>query len=243
MKLSTIAKMSLALGILTTGIMTTNAQSVSANNINESYRDVVNPENKYLHDYYLRPYYEYKKVSVFKKGNKAFLRSKGRLTNILLSGEDKNYYANGVKTHNLDVFTVQEEGNHRVHYSVGGLSRTNFTNIKNWKISIPARLYKSNETAQQEVDFNLNLEKQQVTLKEIDFKLRRQLIKNAELYVNGFKYGEIIINMKNGERHIIDLSQRLSYKKMGILLSPQYISDIEAYIKKTNWAHRADLNQ
>ena len=50
MKLSTIAKMSLALGILTTGLMTTNAQSVSANNINESYKDVVNPENKYLHD-------------------------------------------------------------------------------------------------------------------------------------------------------------------------------------------------
>lgn len=82
-----------------------------------------------------------------------------------------------------------------------------------------------------------------MTLKEIDFKLRRQLIQNAELYVNGFKYGEIIINMKNGERHIIDLSQRLSYKKMGILLSTQYISDIEAYIKKTNWSHRADLNQ
>ncbi|NJH66467.1 hypothetical protein GLV93_12365 [Staphylococcus agnetis] len=75
MKLSTFAKTSLALGILTTGIMTTNAQSVSANNFNEPYKAVVNPENKYLHDYYLRPYYEYKKVSVFKKGNKAFLRT------------------------------------------------------------------------------------------------------------------------------------------------------------------------
>ncbi|UXS67917.1 hypothetical protein MUA19_00340 [Staphylococcus chromogenes] len=231
MKLSTIAKTTLALGILTTGVITTNAQSVSANSNPPSSQIKVNPENKFLYEYYQRPYYEYKKVSVFKKGNKAFLRSKGRLTNILLSGDEKNAYANG-KVHNLDVFTVQEEGNSRVHYSVGGLSRTNFTNQPNWSINVPINYYKSNDTARSETSHQLKLDKQQVTLKELDFKLRNKFIVEDELYTNGFKYGEIEIKMKNGQRHVIDLTQALAYKKMGVLISPEYIDHIDVHVKK-----------
>lgn len=231
MKLSTIAKTTLALGILTTGIMTTNVQYAQAEHHDDARPRIVNSENKFLHEYYSRPYYEYKKVSVFKKGNKAFLRSKGRLTNILLSGDEKNAYANG-KVHNLDVFTVQEEGNQRVHYSVGGLSRTNFTNKTNWSTKIAVSLYKTTETAQLDYHYNISSNKQQLTLKELDFKLRQNLIKNAELYENGYKYGDITVKMKNGTRHVIDLTQSLQYKRMGVLISPEDIEHIDIHIKK-----------
>ena len=71
-----------------------------------------------------------------------------------------------------------------------------------------------------------------MTLKELDFKLRNKFIVEDELYTNGFKYGEIEIKMKNGQRHVIDLTQALAYKKMGVLISPEYIDHIDVHVKK-----------
>lgn len=57
--------------------------------------------------------------------------------------------------------------------------------------------------------------KEDISLKELDFKLRKQLISQSGLYSNGLKQGQITITMNDGTTHTIDLSQKLEKERMG----------------------------
>lgn len=57
--------------------------------------------------------------------------------------------------------------------------------------------------------------KEDISLKELDYRLRERAIKQHGLYSNGLKQGRITITMKDGKSHTIDLSQKLEKERMG----------------------------
>ena len=60
--------------------------------------------------------------------------------------------------------------------------------------------------------------KEDISLKELDYRLRERAIKQHGLYSNGLKQGQITITMKDGKSHTIDLSQKLE-KNVWVILS------------------------
>ena len=60
--------------------------------------------------------------------------------------------------------------------------------------------------------------KEDISLKELDYRLRERAIKQHGLYSNGLKQGQITITMKDGKSHTIDLSQNLK-KNVWVILS------------------------
>ncbi len=57
--------------------------------------------------------------------------------------------------------------------------------------------------------------KEDISLKELDYRLRERAIKQHGLYSNGLKRGQITITMNDGTTHTIDLSQKLEKERMG----------------------------
>ncbi|MCE3327147.1 staphylococcal enterotoxin type Y, partial [Staphylococcus aureus] len=58
-------------------------------------------------------------------------------------------------------------------------------------------------------DSLLEVKNKQISLKETDFRIRKYLLEKEHLYSN-YNSGELIIEMKNGARHKIDLGDILS---------------------------------
>ncbi|MCD8904192.1 hypothetical protein K2V56_01770 [Staphylococcus chromogenes] len=226
MNLSTIAKTSLALGILTTGLITTNAQSVSADDSHHGVQ-MVNPENKSLYEYYKQAYYEFHNVKGQKKGNEVTIQTTSQPLKVTLSENDAKTFKDGPLDH-LDVFAVRAF-NDTFLPSNGGLIHT-----KNEKLSEPitpkTTLQKSKNNAVSKDDLYFEIGKKQVTLKEIDFKLRQQLVEHDDLYSNGYRHGKIVITMKNNLKHEINLSYKLPIANMGTALDATQIDHIEVEI-------------
>ena len=57
--------------------------------------------------------------------------------------------------------------------------------------------------------------KEDISLKELDYRLRERAIKHHGLYSKGLKQGQITITMNDGTTHTIDLSQKLEKERMG----------------------------
>ncbi|WZI67484.1 superantigen-like protein [Staphylococcus aureus] len=73
--------------------------------------------------------------------------------------------------------------------------------------------------------------RQATNLKELDFKLRKQLISQSGLYSNGLKQGQITITMNDGTTHTIDLSQKLEKERMGESIDGTKINKILVEMK------------
>ena len=73
--------------------------------------------------------------------------------------------------------------------------------------------------------------KEEISLKELDFKIRKQLVENYGLYQGTSKYGKIIINLKD-EKEVIDLSDKLEFERMGDVLNSKDIRGIAVTINQ-----------
>ncbi|NEF38082.1 hypothetical protein G0003_09415 [Staphylococcus aureus] len=73
----------------------------------------------------------------------------------------------------------------------------------------------------------LPIKKEEVSLKELDFKIRKLLVEKHGLYQGKSKYGKIIINLKNDKKEEIDLSNKLQFERMGDVLDSKDIKNIE----------------
>lgn len=229
MKLTTIAKATLALGILTTGVFTAESQTGHAKvELDETQR-------KYyinmLHQYYSEESFEPTNISVksedyygsnvlnFKQRNKAF--------KVFLLGDDKNKYKE--KTHGLDVFAVPELIDIKGGiYSVGGITKKNVRSVFGF-VSNPSLQVKKVDAKN---GFSINelffIQKEEVSLKELDFKIRKLLIEKYRLYKGTSDKGRIVINMKDEKKHEIDLSEKLSFERMFDVMDSKQI--------KNNWS-------
>ncbi|CDR51056.1 exotoxin beta-grasp domain-containing protein [Staphylococcus schweitzeri] len=224
MKLKNIAKASLALGILTTGIITTTAQPVKAN----STISVISKDTKELSEYYKGPFFEYKNQSGYKdrEGYLSFFMPSLEQIDVKLVGNDKQNYNKDVS--NVDIFVVRE-GTDRsgITKSNGGITKTNsrdrVDNVKSVGLSITKPTGHNMATRQSEV---YSIEKEEISLKELDFKLRKLLIEKHGLYQTEPKDSKITVTMNNGGYYTFELNKKLQEHRMGDVIDGTKIKEI-----------------
>ncbi|MBU7233904.1 superantigen-like protein SSL4 [Staphylococcus aureus] len=292
MKITTIAKTSLALGLLTTGVITTTTQEANAitpsstkveapqstppstkveapqskpnattppstkvetpqqtpNATTPSSTKVetpqspttkqvpteINPKFKDLRAYYTKPSLEFKnEIGIILKKWTTI-----RFMNIVpdyfiykiaLVGKDDKKYDEGVHR-NVDVFVVLEEKNKYgvERYSVGGITKSNSKKVDH-KAGVRITKEDNKGTISHDVS-EFKITKEQISLKELDFKLRKQLIENHNLYGN-VGSGKIVINMKNGGKYTFELHKKLQENRMADVIDGTNIDNIEVNIK------------
>ncbi|HAR4273783.1 TPA: superantigen-like protein SSL9 [Staphylococcus aureus] len=228
MKLTAIAKATLALGILTTGVMTAESQTVNAKvKLDETQR-------KYyinmLKDYYSQESYESTNISVksedYYGSNVLNFNQRNKNFKVFLIGDDRNKYKE--LTHGRDVFAVPELIDTKGGiYSVGGITKKNVRSVFGY-VSHPGLQFKKVDPKDgfsiKELFF---IQKEEVSLKELDFKIRKMLVEKYRLYKGASDKGRIVINMKDEKKHEIDLSEKLSFDRMFDVLDSKQIKNIE----------------
>lgn len=228
MKLTAIAKATLALGILTTGVMTAESQTVNAKvKLDETQR-------KYyinmLKDYYSQESYESTNISVksedYYGSNVLNFNQRNKNFKVFLIGDDRNKYKE--LTHGRDVFAVPELIDTKGGiYSVGGITKKNVRSVFGY-VSHPGLQVKKVDPKDgfsiKELFF---IQKEEVSLKELDFKIRKMLVEKYRLYKGASDKGRIVINMKDEKKHEIDLSEKLSFDHMFDVLDSKQIKNIE----------------
>ncbi|HDP5855232.1 superantigen-like protein [Staphylococcus aureus] len=226
MKLKNIAKASLALGILTTGMITTTAQPVKAESMDSSIVGLTQ-NDKSLGEYYNGPSFDLKNASGYKEGNIANIIDRSQLTEVKLLGRDKERIKDLVSGE-FDVFIVREgTGKQATNYSIGGITKSNTNNNKD-QVSNP-RLY----VTQHEKNYsytqgfgNIYIYKEEISLKELDFKLRKKLIDEYGLYTKRHGSGKIVVLTDNGGKYTFDLSKKLQVERMGDVIDGTKIKEI-----------------
>ena len=228
MKLKTLAKATLALGLLTTGVMTAESQTVHAKvKLDETQR-------KYyinmLKDYYSQESYESTNISVksedYYGSNVLNFNQRNKNFKVFLIGDDRNKYKE--LTHGRDVFAVPELIDTKGGiYTVGGITKKNVRSVFGY-VSHPGLQVKKVDPKDgfsiKELFF---IQKEEVSLKELDFKIRKMLVEKYRLYKGASDKGRIVINMKDEKKHEIDLSEKLSFDRMFDVIDSKQIKNIE----------------
>ncbi|MCO4342149.1 superantigen-like protein [Staphylococcus agnetis] len=227
MKLSTIAKTSLALGILTTGVMTTYAQSADAANLvvqDKSKSDDINT----LSDYYNKTPLELRNVNGYLSGNGVTVLHHSQHSEVELKGTDKNKYTDK-DLNDIDVFLVGEGTSKQAPTrSIGGITLPNkdknIDHVK--KVSLSVKTKQGDFSIQKDSPFTIY--KEQVSLKELDFKIRKELIKDHGLYKGNKKGGTIVVKMNGDEsqKYTFELNKKLQDHRMGDVVDSKNIKEI-----------------
>ncbi|HEA5998988.1 TPA: superantigen-like protein SSL7 [Staphylococcus aureus] len=230
MKLKTLAKATLALGLLTTGVITSEGQAVQAAEKQERVQHLHDIRD--LHRYYSSESFEYSnvsgKVENYNGSNVVRFNPKDQNHQLFLLGKDKEQYKEGLQGQN--VFVVQEliDPNGRLS-TVGGVTKKN---NKTSETNTPLFVNKVNgEDLDASIDSFL-IQKEEISLKELDFKIRQQLVNNYGLYKGTSKYGKIIINLKDENKVEIDLGDKLQFERMGDVLNSKNIRGISVTINQ-----------
>ncbi|HCD4783122.1 TPA: superantigen-like protein, partial [Staphylococcus aureus] len=71
-----------------------------------------------------------------------------------------------------------------------------------------------------------NIYKEEISLKELDFKLRKQLIDNHDLYKTEPKDSKITVTMNNGGYYTFELNKKLQEHRMGDVIDGTKIKEI-----------------
>ncbi|SGT58864.1 superantigen-like protein [Staphylococcus aureus] len=279
MKITTIAKTSLALGLLTTGVITTTTQAANATTPSSTKVEApqqaanattpsstkvetpqqtpnapttpstkvetpqspttkqvpteINPKFKDLRAYYTKPSLEFKNeigIILKKWTTIRFMNVVPDyfIYKIALVGKDDKKYGEGVHR-NVDVFVVLEENNYNLEkYSVGGITKSNSKKV-NHKAGVRITKEDNKGTISHDVS-EFKITKEQISLKELDFKLRKQLIEKNNLYGN-VGSGKIVIKMKNGGKYTFELHKKLQEYRMADVIDGANIDNIEVNIK------------
>ncbi|WP_086114564.1 superantigen-like protein SSL4 [Staphylococcus aureus] len=279
MKITTIAKTSLALGLLTTGVITTTTQAANATtpsstkveapqqtanattppstkvttppstNTSQPMQSTksdtpqspttkqvpteINPKFKDLRAYYTKPSLEFKNeigIILKKWTTIRFMNVVPDyfIYKIALVGKDDKKYGEGVHR-NVDVFVVLEENNYNLEkYSVGGITKSNSKKVDH-KAGVRITKEDNKGTISHDVS-EFKITKEQISLKELDFKLRKQLIEKNNLYGN-VGSGKIVIKMKNGGKYTFELHKKLQENRMADVIDGTNIDNIEVNIK------------
>ncbi|EGQ2737467.1 TPA: exotoxin [Staphylococcus pseudintermedius] len=229
MKQSTILKVSLAVGILTTGV---GIHSQAAAFASEAHAQNVHSEAQQLKDYYSKTYFEYNNVTGYVESGKLdVVTPHGTAVSVSLVGNDLSKYtdkANGYD--HLDLFVVPEGTDRSAETkSIGGITRTNqatyhdYVKRPNIVINRTSGIVTSSMSTN---DFSIN--KEEVSLKELDFKLRQKLINEYGLYQNGSSNGKIVIKIGDNNKDImtLELNKKLQEHRMNDTVDVNKIQQI-----------------
>lgn len=226
MKFKAIAKASLALGMLATGVITSNIQSVQAKT------EVKQQSESELKHYYNKPVLERKNVTGYKYTEKGKdyidVIVDNQYSQISLVGSDKDKFKDGDNS-NIDVFILREgDSRQATNYSIGGVTKSNSVQYIDYINTPILEIKKGNEDVLKDLYY---ISKEDISLKELDYRLRERAIKQHGLYSNGLKQGQITITMKDGKSHTIDLSQKLEKERIGDSIDGTKIDRILVEIK------------
>ncbi|MBS3377869.1 superantigen-like protein SSL1 [Staphylococcus aureus] len=226
MKFKAIAKASLALGMLATGVITSNVQSVQAKT------EVKQQSESELKHYYNKPVLERKNVTGYKYTEKGKdyidVIVDNQYSQISLVGSDKDKFKDGDNS-NIDVFILREgDSRQATNYSIDGVTKTNSQPFIDYIHTPILEIKKGKEEPQSSL---YQIYKEDISLKELDYRLRERAIKQHGLYSNGLKQGQITITMKDGKSHTIDLSQKLEKERMGDSIDGRQIQKILVEMK------------
>ncbi|MFG6128665.1 exotoxin beta-grasp domain-containing protein, partial [Staphylococcus aureus] len=124
---------------------------------------------------------------------------------LFLLGKDKDKYKECLQGQN--VFVVQEliDPNGRLS-TVGGLTKSNNKTSETKTQLVVNKVDSGNLYAS--IDSFL-IQKEEISLKELDFKLRKQLIDKHDLYKTEPKDSKIKVSMKNGGYYTFELNKKL----------------------------------
>lgn len=229
MKMTAIAKASLALGILATGTITSTHQTVNASEHEAKYENVTKDIFD-LRDYYSGASKELKNVTGYRynKGGKHYLifDKNRKFTRVQIFGKDIERFK-ARKNPGLDIFVVKEaENRNGTVFSYGGVTKKNQDAYYDY-INAPRFQIKRDEgdgiATYGRVHY---IYKEEVSLKELDFKIRKQLVEKYGLYQGTTKYGKITINLKDEKKEVIDLGDKLQFERMGDVLNSKDIRNI-----------------
>ncbi|HCY3090682.1 TPA: superantigen-like protein SSL3 [Staphylococcus aureus] len=191
------------------------------------------PKYEDLRSYYTKPSFEFEKQFGFMLKPWTTVRFMNVIPNrfiykIALVGKDEKKYKDG-PYENIDVFIVLEDNKYQLKkYSVGGITKTNSK-----KVDHKAELSITQENNQGTISRDVSeymITKEEISLKELDFKLRKQLIEKHNLYGN-MGSGTIVIKMKNGGKYTFELHKKLQKDRMADVIDGTNIDSIEVNIK------------
>ncbi|HHB2825858.1 TPA: superantigen-like protein SSL4 [Staphylococcus aureus] len=193
----------------------------------------INPKFKDLRAYYTKPSLEFKNeigIILKKWTTIRFMNVVPDyfIYKIALVGKDDKKYGEGVHR-NVDVFVVLEENNYNLEkYSVGGITKSNSKKVDH-KAGVRITKEDNKGTISHDVS-EFKITKEQISLEELDFKLRKQLIEKNNLYGN-VGSGKIVIKMKNGGKYTFELHKKLQENRMADVIDGTNIDNIEVNIK------------
>ncbi|MBO8878416.1 superantigen-like protein SSL3 [Staphylococcus aureus] len=191
------------------------------------------PKYEDLRAYYTKPSFEFEKQFGFMLKPWTTVRFMNVIPNrfiykIALVGKDEKKYKDGPYD-NIDVFIVLEDNKYQLKkYSVGGITKTNSK-----KVDHKAELSVTKKDNQGMISHDVSeymITKEEISLKELDFKLRKQLIEKNNLYGN-VGSGKIVIKMKNGGKYTFELHKKLQENRMADVIDGTNIDNIEVNIK------------
>ncbi|HDD6347417.1 TPA: superantigen-like protein SSL3 [Staphylococcus aureus] len=195
----------------------------------------INPKYKDLRTYYTKPSLEFEKQLGFMLKPWTTVRFMNVIPDwfiykIALVGKDDKKYKDGPYD-NIDVFIVLEDNKYQLKkYSVGGITKTNSK-----KVDHKARISITKEDEKGKIsrdDSEYKITKEEISLKELDFKLRKQLIEQHNLYGN-IGSGTIVIKTKNGGKYTFELHKKLQEHRMADVIDGTSIDRIEVNLKSS----------
>ncbi|HHC6138204.1 TPA: superantigen-like protein [Staphylococcus aureus] len=189
----------------------------------------INPKYKDLRTYYTKPSLEFEKQFGFMLKPWTTVRFMNVIPDwfiykIALVGKDDKKYKDGPYD-NIDVFIVLEDNKYQLKkYSVGGITKTNSKKVDHKaELSITK---KDEEGKISRYVSEYKITKEEISLKELDFKLRKQLIEQHNLYGN-IGSGTIVIKTKNGGKYTFELHKKLQEHRMADVIDGTSIDRIE----------------
>ncbi|HDD7708550.1 TPA: superantigen-like protein SSL3 [Staphylococcus aureus] len=195
----------------------------------------INPKYKDLRTYYTKPSLEFEKQFGFMLKPWTTVRFMNVIPDwfiykIALVGKDDKKYKDGPYD-NIDVFIVLEDNKYQLKkYSVGGITKTNSK-----KVDHKARISITKEDEKGKIsrdDSEYKITKEEISLKELDFKLRKKLIEQHNLYGN-IGSGTIVIKTKNGGKYTFELHKKLQEHRMADVIDGTSIDRIEVNLKSS----------
>ncbi|GBT75225.1 superantigen-like protein [Staphylococcus aureus] len=191
------------------------------------------PKYEDLRAYYTKPSFEFEKQFGFLLKPWTTVRFMNVIPNrfiykIALVGKDEKKYKDGPYDI-IDVFIVLEDNKYQLKkYSVGGITKTNSKKV-NHKVELSITKKDNQGMISRDVSEYM-ITKEEISLKELDFKLRKQLIEKHNLYGN-MGSGTIVIKMKNGGKYTFELHKKLQEHRMADVIDGTNIDNIEVNIK------------
>ncbi|HHR7262370.1 TPA: exotoxin beta-grasp domain-containing protein [Staphylococcus aureus] len=189
----------------------------------------INPKYKDLRTYYTKPSLEFEKQFGFMLKPWTTVRFMNVIPDwfiykIALVEKDDKKYKDGPYD-NIDVFIVLEDNKYQLKkYSVGGITKTNSKKVDH---KAELSITKKDEEGKISRDVSeYKITKEEISLKELDFKLRKQLIEQHNLYGN-IGSGTIVIKTKNGGKYTFELHKKLQEHRMADVIDGTSIDRIE----------------